>query len=217
MRIIDLSHLIMENMPAYPGTTGPSIVNNSSVHADGYAEKQINLQTHTGTHVDSPAHMISAGNTLDDLPLDKFMGVAQLLNCTGVKVLDQQFLESQQDRISRCEFVILQTGWSAYWGQEKYFRDFPLLTTGAAQWLSGFDLKGIGVDCSSVDDIGSETFPVHKILLSKNILIIENLTDLDRVKTEEFTFCCFPLKIQQADGSPVRAVAIVDKRVMGKG
>jgi kynurenine formamidase len=106
--------------------------------------------------------------------------------------------------------VILNTGWSRYWGQEKYYRDFPLLTPEAAQLLSGFNLKGIGIDCSSVDAVGSEAFPIHKIFFNKNILIIENLTALDQIKADRFTFCCFPLKIQQADGSPVRAVGIVD-------
>jgi arylformamidase len=210
MQFIDLTHRIIDNMPVYPGTAAPGIVNSSSVLADGYAEKQLHLYTHTGTHVDSPAHMISKGSTLDSLPLAKFMGRALLLNCREVKVLDQQFLKPYQDGISKCEFVILNTGWSEYWGQEKYFRDFPLLTPEAAQLLSGFNLKGVGVDNSSVDAVGSETFPIHKLLFNKNILIIENLTDLHRIKTAEFTFCCFPLKIHQADGSPVRAVAIVE-------
>ena len=209
MRIVDLSHFIADNMPAYPGTASAGIVNYRTVPADGYAEKQLHLHTHTGTHVDSPAHLISAGITLDLLPPEKFMGKALLLNCSGLKVIDLQFLKSYQDRISKCEFVILATGWSEYWGHEKYFRDFPLLTPEAAQLLSAFNLKGVGVDSSSVDAVDSEAFPIHKILLSKNILIIENLTDLNRLKTDEFTFYCFPLKIKQADGSPVRAVGIV--------
>ncbi len=209
MRVIDLSHLITENMPVYPGTASPGIVSNSSVLADGYAEKQLHLHTHTGTHVDSPAHMISAGITLDNLPPDKFMGAALLLDCQGVKVLDQKFLKPFQNRILECEFVILNTGWSKYWGQAKYYQDFPVLTPEAAQVLSGFNLKGIGIDCSSVDAVGSKTFPIHKTFFNKNLLIIENLTDLDQIKADKFTFCCFPLKIHQADGSPVRAVAIV--------
>jgi len=210
MRVVDLSHLIMENMPAYPGTASPRIVNNSSVLADGYAEKQLHLHTHTGTHVDSPAHMLSDGITLDSLPPDKFMGAALLVDCRGVKVLDQKYLKPYQNRIRKCEFVIFNTGWSRYWGQEKYYQDFPLLTMEAAQLLSGFNLKGIGIDSSSVDAVGSETYPIHKIFFNKNLLIIENLTDLEQIKADRFTFCCFPLKIQQADGSPVRAVGIVD-------
>ncbi len=211
MRFIDLSHPIMENMPVYPGTVTPSIVNSSRLDRDGYVEKLLHLHSHTGTHVDSPAHMISNGITLDSVPLDRFMGKALLLDCSGVNVLDQQYLQSYQSRISGCGFIILNTGWSKYWGQEKYFRDFPLLTLGAAQLLSQFNLKGIGVDSISVDTVDSETFPIHKTLLAKNILIIENLTDLDHIKADMFTFCCFPLKIYQADGSPVRAVAIVDQ------
>jgi len=210
MRVVDLSYLITENIPVYPGTPPPAIINNASVQADGYAEKQLNFNTHTGTHVDSPAHMISAANTLDRLPVDRFMGRARLLDCRGLKRIDQQLLQSYADGISQCDYLVFHTGWSRYWGQDAYFRNFPVLTTGAAEYLSRFELKGIGLDCCSVDPVSASDFPIHRILFARDLLIVENLTALADIGTDQFTFCCFPLKILDADGSPVRAVGIVN-------
>ena len=82
-----------------------------------------------------------------------------------------------------------------------------MLTTEAAKWLSGFDLKAVGFDYVSVDAMDASELPNHRILLSKEILIIENLTDLDKLPETKFDFFAIPLKIENADGSPVRAFA----------
>jgi arylformamidase len=210
MQLIDLSHLIVENMPVYPGTSGPRFVNTGTVPEDGYAERMITMQSHTGTHVDSPAHMIKNGATLDSFKLDRFFGKALLLDCLGLPEIDHLHLNPHQSRLAGCDFIVLYTGWSKYWGQEKYYTGFPVLTPQAVQWVSRLKLKGIGVDTISVDSAESTTFPVHKTLLGRNMLVIENLNNLDRVKQNVFTLCCFPLKIYKADGSPVRAAAIID-------
>ena len=65
------------------------------------------------------------------------------------------------------------------------------------------------MDVISVDAEGSKRFPIHKRLLGRNIVIIENLTGLENINREQFIFSCFPLKFEDADGSPVRAVAMV--------
>jgi kynurenine formamidase len=154
--------------------------------------------------------MIEDGATLDNLELDRFMGRALLIECSGITKIDIVQLSPYFDRIAECEFIILNTGWSKYWGHEQYFKEFPVLTLAAVQWISRLNLKGIGVDSISVDASDSTTFPVHKTLLRRNMLIIENLTNLDQIKREIFTLCCFPLKIYCADGSPIRAVAMID-------
>lgn len=82
----------------------------------------------------------------------------------------------------------------------------------AAKWLASFKLKGIGIDTISMDDMNSTDFSVHKEFLTKNIFIIENLTNLDAVCKEHFTLCVMPIKTTKTDGSPVRAVAIEDLR-----
>ena len=84
-----------------------------------------------------------------------------------------------------------------------------MLSTETATWISGFRLKGLGVDMISIDREGTSDFPVHRILLAQNILIIENLTNLKGLPQVGFSFSCLPLKFENADGSPVRAIAII--------
>jgi len=112
-------------------------------------------------------------------------------------------------RIAGKEFLILYTGWSDLWGDPAYFEGYPVLSVEAAQWIGTLGLKGLGVDMISIDGPDTLEFPVHRIILGAGMVAIENLTALCQVGDAAFTFCCFPLKIEQADGSPVRAVALL--------
>ena len=211
MQIIDLTHTINENITVFPGTKGPSIEIISKIENEGYAEKKISLYTHTGTHIDAPCHLLSNGKSLDEFPIDKFYGKGFSLDCHQFagKVIEVDFLKSYLGKISAADFLILNSGWYKKWKSESYFIDFPTLTPEASAWLTNFKLKAIGIDSISLDKIDSKDLPNHHIILSHEILIIENLTNLDEMNPEsEFIFQCFPLKIEKADGSPVRAVAI---------
>jgi arylformamidase len=117
-------------------------------------------------------------------------------------------LKQFEEKIKTAEFILFNSGWSAKWKTEAYFEGFPTLTNEATEWLTTFNLKGIGLDSISLDPVPDLTLPNHKIVLAKEILIIENLCNMDALP-EEFMFQCFPLKIEQADGSPVRAVGMV--------
>ena len=86
--------------------------------------------------------------------------------------------------------------------------DYPVLSNGACKWLASFDLKGIGVDTISVDVMDSKKMENHQTILKKEMLIIENLTNLNRLTRDKFLFTCFPIKFQNSDGSPIRAIAI---------
>ena len=211
MKIIDLSHPISPNMPVYPGAEPPVFITDSHIDDVGFLEKKITIYSHTGTHIDAPAHIINGAKTLDQLSVEHFFGKAFLLNLTTrkKKSIDIDELESHHDSIRNSEFILLNTGWSQLWGSNRYFHDYPILSSEAALWLSNFNLKGVGMDTISADEANSQDFPIHKILLSHHIVIIENLTNLDALTGNHFMFSCFPLKIEQADGSPVRAVAII--------
>jgi kynurenine formamidase len=84
-----------------------------------------------------------------------------------------------------------------------------VLSLEAANWLSGFGIKGFGLDTISADTVDSQDYQVHKALLQKNIIIIENLANLADLPCNQFEFSCFPLSFEDADGSPVRAVAYI--------
>ncbi|MBU2515762.1 cyclase family protein [bacterium] len=211
MKLIDLSHFISENMPVYPGTESPKLVSGCSVEVDGFLEKKITMFSHTGTHMDAPSHLLIGGKMLDQLPLDQFYGSAFLLKLedSKSKIIGIEELKPHTDQFNQVDFLVVNTGWSQYWRSDQYFSDYPVFSLAAAEWLTRFNFKGIGLDMISIDEISSHELPIHKVFLQKGTLILENLTNLDLIPGNRFTLSCFPLKIEDADGSPIRAVAIV--------
>lgn len=217
-KLIDLTHLLNASIPVYPGTTGPAFESINTVEVHGYAELKMTMVLHSGTHIDAPSHMIRNGKTLDAYPADKFLGTAIVIPCKGMEAITTAFLQTYEDKIARTDFVLFYTGWQHAWKTDAYFEDCPTLTSDAAKWLTQWNLKGIGFDSFSVDPIISaevitpELMPNHHILLGNEIILIENLTNLDQLPEDIFLFQCLPLHIEHADGSPVRAIAmIVDK------
>jgi kynurenine formamidase len=209
-KIIDLSHTINETMPVYPGTEPPHIEAPCTVEKDGFYERKLTFYSHTGTHMDAPAHILTHAPTLDMMPIDTFAGPGSVIDLTSITDSKIQLtqLEPFTYLFETSDFILLHTGWSRYWGQEKYYYGFPVLTQEAALWMHSFDLKGIGVDMISVDSTESTNLLIHKILLERSVLI-ENLVQLEQLPQTGFTFCCFPLKLEAADGSPIRAAAIL--------
>lgn len=210
MKVIDLTHTIKELMPVFPGTEPPIFQRVNTLEKDGFREAKITFYSHTGTHVDAPAHMIEDGLFLDEFSMDQFIGEALVLDFTDInsEKIDLENLMNYETKIRNVEFVILKTGWSKYWGKDEYFAGFPTLSKDAAVWLTKFKLKGVAVDTMSIDNMDSPTFDIHETFLKNNIVIIENINNLDSIKKDNFIFTCMPLKIQNAEGSPVRAVAI---------
>jgi kynurenine formamidase len=211
MKIVDLTHPITPNMPVYPGTEPPIITTGCSIDEIGFLEKKITFYSHTGTHIDAPAHLIKGHKTLDMLPIEHFYGPALLVDFADVTAnsIDIDHLKPFQDQIREADFLLLHTGWNQYWGSEQYFTSYPVLSLKAAHWLSSFDLKGIGLDTISADSADSQDYLIHKTLLAKSMIIIENLTNLAALSCNQFQFSCFPLSLADADGSPVRAVAFL--------
>jgi len=197
-------------MPVYPGDEPPLIETVTSIEADGFRDSKIVLSSHIGTHVDAPAHILPYSPTLDRIPLDCFIGRCSIIDLTAVANPEIHLpdLKPYETLFQNSEFILLHTGWSRFWGQDKYFRGFPVLSIEAALWIHSFQLKGLGVDSPSVDEVDSTDFPIHKILLDR-LLIVENLTNLEKLPQTGFTFSCLPLKLEKIDGSPVRAAAII--------
>jgi arylformamidase len=216
-KIIDLTQLLNEKITVYPDTAPPTFNVTSTVDKDGYREHQISMLSHSGTHVDAPSHILQHGRSLDQFPLDKFIGRAVVIDCWGRNEISLEYLLTFESKIAMVDFVFFHTGWQDRWNTSAYFVDCPIPTIEAARWLASFKLKCVGVDAFSLDKITSattvaeESLPNHHVLLGKEILLIENLTNLDKLPDSPFTFQCFPLRIEWADGSPIRAVAILDE------
>lgn len=212
MKIIDLSHPIHPNIPVYPGTEQPVITQANTIERDGFAEIRVDMYSHTATHIDAPCHILKGAKSLDHFPASHFIGRAVLVDATNHSSAEigTDLLEPYTAQLENAAFVLLHTGWSSHWGQDSYFRDFPHLSSQAAEWLTRFPLQGVGIDTISIDRIDRADLPAHHILLDQEIIIIENLAKLHAITDRNFTFSCLPLPIRAADGSPVRAVAIIN-------
>ena len=209
--IIDLTHTLNKNMTVYPDTVLPIFESYNTIEKDGFAEIKMSMSTHTGTHIDAPCHLLLNSKSLDQFPINKFIGKAIVIPCQDKKEISLEYLLTFKDVISQVDFVLFFTGWHEKWNSTDYFINFPTLTKEAVEWLTKFKLNGLGFDTISVDKVASKDLPNHHIILGKEIIIIENLTNLDKLPKSIFSFHCLPLKIENADGSPVRAIAIIEE------
>lgn len=213
MKVLDLTHVISEDMPVYPGTETPKLNTANTYEADGFKETLMIMYSHTGTHMDPPAHLYADGATLDSMPVTSFVGKGFVVDCTDLKAGDYITMDKvnkNKAKIDEAEFILFHTGWSKYWGTEEYYGRFPVADKEVVSYLAEHKKKGMGVDAISIDPMTEETLPSHQIVLSSNMVIIENLTNLDQVGSEIVTVCLLPLKWKNADGSPIRAIALYD-------
>lgn len=218
-RTIDLTQILNESISVYPGTVAPIFENLNTVEEHGFAELKMTSVLHAGTHIDAPCHILKNSKSLDQYPIDKFIGNAIVINCLGRTEIDLAFLKNHDEKIRKINFILFYTGWQHKWKTKAYNEDCPTLTHDAAIYLTKFSLNGIGFDSFSVDkiisaDIVTEaTMPNHYILLGHDILLIENLTNLDQLPEDVFLFQCLPINIEKADGSPVRAIATINDAI----
>jgi len=208
--IADLSHPIESGMPGFPGDPDVSVDPHATVDADGYRVAKLACGSHTGTHVDAPAHTEPDGATLDDLPVSRFVRGAVLVD---IRDRDPRSPIRPADLpTADAGVVVVRTGWDAHWGDPEYL-DHPYLTPAAARHCveQGYD---VAVDALNVDPTphgGShpeepDGVPAHHELLGNDRLIVENLTNLGAVP-DRFELSVAPLPLADGDGAPVRAVA----------
>ncbi|MBW6536304.1 MAG: cyclase family protein [Mariniphaga sp.] len=207
MKLYDLSHLLNNETPVFPGMGKLRFQTAATIEKDGYRETRFEMDSHTGTHMDAPAHMLKNGKTLDQLPVDTFAGKALIIPVPeNAELIEKEFLLPFEKQLKEVDFVLFKTGWSKFWGTPRYFENFPTPDSEAIEWLLNFSLKGIGFDVVSADLLKSITYPNHFNILGKGLVIIENLRFPDALTETQGRFFCFPLPYENADGSPVRAV-----------
>ncbi len=211
MRVIDLTHPLHTGMPVYPGTEGAAFSPIYTCEKNGFRETLLRLTSHTGTHMDAPAHIFADGKTLDQFPADRFVGPAVVIDCTDVAPGQTISLERilAHPQAGQAEFLLFRTGWDRFWGTDAYFSGYPCLCPETAAYLLAQGKKGVGLDTISLDPVGS--LQLHRQVLSGGgTVILENLTGLEALPHGLFTLCALPLRQQAADGSPIRAVALLE-------
>lgn len=211
MKVIDLTHTIQETMPVYPGTEPPKFLSANTYEADGFKETELRMYTHTGTHMDPPAHLYPGRTTLDQFPTDQFIGKALVIDCRELREgepITMEFLRKYGEKTEQADFLLFNLGWDKRWGTEAYFGDYPCIDEEVLDYIMQGSYKGIGFDVIGLDPIADENLTRHKKLFAAcDMVNIENLKNLDLCGSDLFWFSCYPLKLENADGSPIRAVA----------
>jgi arylformamidase len=201
MKLIDLTVPLSEQTPIYEGDPETKIIAGATVAKDGYADSYISVYSHTGTHIDAPVHMLAdSQKTLGTYPLEQFVGRGVYIDVT-TKKFDLAMVRSAD--IQAGDIVLFHTGMSDVYHESVYYDDYPAIPEDIANYLAAQKVKMVGVDMCGVDH---EPFPIHKILLAGDVLIIENLTNLDALAGKDFDVYALPLKLD-IDGSPARVIA----------
>ena len=215
MKVIDLTLTISENIPTFPGSPQPNFINWESIEKDGYNLELLFLSTHTGTHIDAPYHFDKKGQKIDQIMTKRLVTEAILIKIRkgsdqAITKNDIQKFEKKYGKIDDGSTVIFHTDWQKNLNKKSYFMKNPGLGTSAAKYLASKKINLVGIDSPSIDLGKDEKFSVHHILAKCGILIVENLINLDKINSQKFHLIVAPLKLKNATGSPVRAMALTD-------
>ncbi len=229
-KIIDITTPISSFTRIFPGDPIPAIEKVCTLEEEGCVVSKLSFGSHTGTHVDAPFHILKNGLTVDKLELKNLMGKALILDFSSLSgELTANILEKTFRSIGASEniqILLLKTedfsrkheiaGEVSPSGAKLSSQDMETekeescpayLDESGAAWIVEKGFKTIGTDGFSVDNPYSEPLPAHHILLSGNVNIVECL-ELSSVETGIYFFLCLPLKIENCDGAPARALLI---------
>jgi arylformamidase len=207
----DLTQTIENGMTVYVGDAVPKVWKFKTLAKDGVNLSVMTLGSHTGTHVDAPVHFVRGGMTLDQLPVESFVGEASVVDLSNVSAgseISSSDLESHSTEVRGGDIALVYTGLSNKWDDPKAKRRYTFLGKGAAEWFVRKRVKAVGIDYLSVERFGAPVPVAHLTLLSNGIPIIESLNEkLGMLVGRRVFFVCLPIKVGGCDGAPARAIA----------
>jgi kynurenine formamidase len=210
-KYIDLTAEMYDGAPTMPMDPKLSISWHCTLDTLGYNLSRVTTSTHQGTHIDAPLHMIEGGETIDHISLDRLIVRAVKADLKWKKPKEDirvKDLLPYEKYINEGCSVIIDTGWAKVFPKKEFFSDFPRITLELAEWFAD---KGVGIVGMDMPSPTPEDWKgVHVAMLSRGTLIVEGLANLEALGSEPFTFFAMPLKLKQRDGSPIRAIAIID-------
>jgi arylformamidase len=204
----DISVTLTDDLPTWPGSPGVLTKLRAAIDEGDEANvTQLNMDVHSGTHVDAPRHFIDHGATVEELGLDPFIGAAVVLDTGSAKKISASVLEEAiiPDGTER---LLLRTANSSRPDMYRtpFDEDYAALTLDGAAWLATQDLCLIGIDYLSIQRY-SESAEVHRVLLEGGTAILEGL-DLTGVAPGRYELICLPIRLAGVDGAPARAILL---------
>ncbi|RED49267.1 cyclase family protein [Seonamhaeicola aphaedonensis] len=208
-----MSNIVDLTITYFNGLNGFSKETERTIANDGWNASTLTFYSHCGTHMDAPIHFDVKNETIDEIPVDNFVGKAWVVDVRyiGSKGLIEvnHIPQGIMEQFTEGDSLIFWTGWSQYINQPKYRDELPRISEGLAHWCLENKVKMIGVEPPSVADVNNikEVTKVHQILL-EGVVIIEGLTNLDKLSSNCVELIALPLKIGDGDGAPARVIAI---------
>ena len=202
---IDISLPVRNAMVHWPGDPPFRIKRVQDLdNGDSHTLSQISMGSHTGTHMDAPLHFVKNGTSIDRLPLGTTIGRARVIEIQDTESIKPHELSGHG--IRRGERILFKTqNSSRAWQMDTFIEDFVFISNQAAHFLVRRGVRVIGIDYLSVGGFKRAGSKVHRTLLQAGIWIIEGL-DLSLVSPGRYDLICLPLKLEQADGAPARAI-----------
>ncbi|CUA79806.1 MULTISPECIES: cyclase family protein [Anoxybacillus] len=199
MNMYDVTAPIFEGMPVYKNKPEkqPKLM---TVTNDYVTESRIDMDVHTGTHIDAPLHMVKDGETFETIPLEKLVGYCKVLDVTNVddRITKEDLIHFD---IQENDFILFKTKNSF---DDAFNFEFIYVAEDAAAYLAEKRIRGVGIDALGVER-NQAGHPTHKTLFSHGIIIIEGLR-LKDVPAGEYWMVAAPLKLVGTDAAPARVL-----------
>ena len=217
-KIIDLTMNIEEGMQSFPKYWHPfpEITQLGRHGIENRETRKLVLGTHTGTHIDAPLHFIEGGTTVENIPLEKLVGPASVIDLTAFGPGEEVGVEDLSSSLAKrsANRLLMRFDWDRYLGSMEYYTKSPYLSEESAHWLVDQGCFLLGMDTSMPDNPinGKDSkldSPIHKILLGNDVILLEYLVNLSSLDQSIVELVVAPLKITGGDGSPVRAFVII--------
>ncbi|MCL4524368.1 MAG: cyclase family protein [Acidobacteria bacterium] len=227
VRVVDLSYAIHGKLPRWPGDKRVFEAKaNATIQKHGYFTRSFWMLEHYGTHLDAPAHFPPGKKTVDQIPPEKLVGPAMVIDVRKEAKKDADYRltservrrwEGKHGRIPRGAIVLLRTGWAARWPNERRYRNmdsrgvmhFPGFSVESVKLFIRRKVSGIGIDTMNVDYGASRDFAVHTVSHGAGFYHLENLANLAALPESGALLIVAPIKLQGGSGGPARVFAIL--------
>ncbi len=204
-RVYDISVALGQESIDYPGDMPYLRSVTATMEKDGSEDSELNISSHAGTHIDTPAHFIKGGKRLDDYRPEEFMLTAQVVEIDNPEVIQARDVESLDVRPGEALLFKTANSRDGKAVSGVFSKSYVCLSPEASRLCVEKHVSLVGIDAISIDPCDDESYPSHHILLGKGVLILEGL-NLKTVPAGRYTLICLPLKIKSGEASPVRAV-----------
>lgn len=205
--IYDISTPVQSGGVVYPGNPEITIEAQQAISRGAGANvSSVALGSHTGTHVDAAKHFFDDGQTVDRIPLDRFIGPAILI-AFGDDVMSIGAADLERHEIGSHTRVLLKTRNSSLLRRPEFVKDYTYLAPDGAEYLVRRGVELVGIDYYSIEQFKSGHHRTHLTLLEKSVVIVEGL-DLSEPPPGEYELICLPLRLAGLDGAPARAVLV---------